>query len=631
MSHDLGGPGAARAPLGRLADVLGAELIPAGPGAVGFAAVAIAEPGDPLTDLSGALVLAVGARGAEAVALLTAAHAAGAAAVAVRRAPAAAPGQEADGREAPGRETPGAEADGPGRVEVPHDAEEAPPGTGSAGSAGQGARGARRSGAARRGVDGGRPGDGVRRVADAASDDDIRAAAARTGIALLAVPTGLRWDEVETVARAELARAAVAASGQRGDLYSLAQTLASLTHGLVSVEDTGHRVLAYAGPADDADELRRRSILGRSCPEPYLALLRDWGVFQRLRESDEVVEIEARPELGVRRRLAAGVHAGARPLGTVWVQEGDRPLSDRAAEALRGTARLAASQLVDHYYTGDPASRVRSREELAHGLLTGRFNAAALAGHLGIAPTAGASVVAVDLRDDPTRGDSAWRDARLAEAAEIVSVHAAAYRRDALVAQACGQIYAMLPQPFPAGPDAERALLRWATDVVSVLRAHARTPVQAVVAGTAGRLDDIPAVKLRGHHGLEILARTPERAVETHDRLTSSLMVREAVDVLARHGGIRHQGLAALVAHDTAQGTELARSLRLYLDAFGDVAVCAKELKVHPNTLRYRVRKAVALAGLDLDDPEHRLAAMLGLRLLSRERPGTDGTSYFPL
>jgi len=33
------------------------------------------------------------------------------------------------------------------------------------------------------------------------------------------------------------------------------------------------------------------------------------------------------------------------------------------------------------------------------------------------------------------------------------------------------------------------------------------------------------------------------------------------------------------------------------------------------NTLRYRVRRAVALTGLDLEDPEHRIAAMLQLRL----------------
>jgi sugar diacid utilization regulator len=211
----------------------------------------------------------------------------------------------------------------------------------------------------------------------------------------------------------------------------------------------------------------------------------------------------------------------------------------------------------------------------------------------------------------------------------MVSVHAAAYRRDALVAQACGQIYVMLPEPADRAP-AENTLLRWTNDLVTVLRGHTRTPVQAVVAGTAADLADIPVVKLRGHHGLEILARTPDRAVETHGRLVSALMVREVLGVLDRHGGIRHPGLEALAAHDAAHKTELARSLLRYLDAFGEVGVVAKELGVHPNTLRYRVRKAVALAGLDLDEPEHRLAAMVGLRLMARDRDGRNSSPFFP-
>ncbi|MFF7334850.1 helix-turn-helix domain-containing protein [Streptomyces sp. NPDC008150] len=459
----------------------------------------------------------------------------------------------------------------------------------------------------------------------------VRQCAERAGVPVLAVAAGLRWDQVETAVRGELARAAAAerGGGPRGDLYALAQTVASLTRGLVSVEDTGHRVLAYAGSADEADEPRRRSILERACAEPCLSHMREWGVYRRVRDGDEVVDVAARPELGLRRRLVVGIHAGPRPLGTLWLQEGDRPLADRSDQVLRGAARLAAPQLVDHYYLGDPDGRLRSREDLAHGLLTGRFNASALAVHLGIAPTSGASVVAVDLREEPDAGDAARRDARLAEAAGMVSVHAAAYRRNALVAQACGQIYVMLPEPADRAP-AERPLLRWTNDLVTVLRGHTRTPVQAVVAGTAADLADIPVVKLRGHHGLEILARTPHRAVETHDRLVSPLMVREVLDVLDRHGGVRHPGLEALAAHDAAHGTELARSLLRYLDAFGEVGVVAKELSVHPNTLRYRVRKAVALAGLDLDDPEHRLAAMLGLRLMNRGSGAENGAPFFP-
>ncbi|MFJ4122876.1 PucR family transcriptional regulator [[Kitasatospora] papulosa] len=542
----FGGADATGTSLRRLADALGTEMMWAGARDRPIGEVVIAEPGDVLTDLPGALVLAVGARGADAITLVRSAAEAGAAAVAVR----AAPGEE-------------------GALTQP-----------------------------------------------------LKDAAGAAGIALMGIAASVRWDRAEADIRGVLERgAADGTSGHRGDLFSLAQTVATLTRGVVSIEDAAHRVLAYSDSGDEADELRRRSILGRTCPEPYLAHLRQWGVYRRARTGEEVVDVEELPEMGARRRMVIGINAAGRPLGTVWVQEGTRGLAGRTEEVMRGAARLAASQLVDHWFQGDPGARLPSRAGLAHGLLTGGFNSGALAVHLGIAPNASATVVAFDLRE-PESGDAASQDARRAEAAEIISVHAASYRRSAMVAQACGQVYAMLPERA-AAPSSEGLLTRWAEDLVSALRHHLRTPVQAVVAGTAPRLDDIPAVKLRGHHGLQVLARTPERQVATHTALTASLMVRDVLGLLDRHSEIRHPGLDELARHDDAHGTEMCRSLLLYLDAFGDVGRVAKDLNVHPNTLRYRVRKAVALAGLDLDDPEHRIAAMLQLRL-SREEPGTS-------
>ncbi|MGW1813506.1 PucR family transcriptional regulator [Streptomyces sp. NPDC002125] len=463
------------------------------------------------------------------------------------------------------------------------------------------------------------------RVGPEGLTEGVRAAAMGAGVSVLGVPDGLRWDQVEARVRGLLDSGATQPADRSGDLFSLAQTVVTLTHGVVAVEDNAHRIVAYAGSGEEADAFRRESILGRACPEEFLALLREWGVYRQARAGEEVIEVPDRPDLGVRRRLVIGINAGSRPLGTIWVQEGRRPLSDRTGDVLRGAARLAVPQMVDHYYRGDSTARLPARADLAHGLLTGRFNSVALGTQLGIAPAASASVVAVDLRD-PDDGDTAWHDARRAEAAQIVSVHAAAYRTNAVVAQACGQIYAILPGP--AGHTDEAPLLRWAADLVATLRRHHRTPVQAAVAGTAQRLDGIPSVKLRGYHALQVMARTPDRAVDSHSRLTASLMVRDLLEVLESHREIRHPGLEALVAHDAENGTELASSLLAYLNGFGDVTRVAKSLNVHPNTLRYRVRKASERTGLDLDDPEDRLAAMLQLRLLGGT--GETGPSPFP-
>lgn len=52
-----------------------------------------------------------------------------------------------------------------------------------------------------------------------------------------------------------------------------------------------------------------------------------------------------------------------------------------------------------------------------------------------------------------------------------------------------------------------------------------------------------------------------------------------------------------------------------YLDAFGDARAAARELSIHPNTVRYRVRRATEVSGLDLGDPAQRLLTELQLRL----------------
>jgi DNA-binding PucR family transcriptional regulator len=69
-----------------------------------------------------------------------------------------------------------------------------------------------------------------------------------------------------------------------------------------------------------------------------------------------------------------------------------------------------------------------------------------------------------------------------------------------------------------------------------------------------------------------------------------------------------------LQAHDPV----LAQTLRAYLDSFGDVAGAAQQLHVHPNTVRYRVRRIATLLATSLADPDARLLLSLGLRVLER-------------
>ncbi|MBE1532992.1 PucR family transcriptional regulator [Actinomadura algeriensis] len=445
------------------------------------------------------------------------------------------------------------------------------------------------------------------RPADGSADGTLRDAAQASGVALLTVAPDARWEQIETVVQAVVGHA-MAMPGpdhgdSHGDLFFLAQTVATLTGGIVTVEDAANHVVAYSPSDDDADELRRLTILTRDCPEQYLSVLRGWGVYRRLRGGEEVIAVDEHPELGIRRRLVAGVTAGGRLLGTIWVQEGAAPLSSRAAEVLRGAARLAALHLVR--YRGEASLAAGLREDLAAALLDGRVPPGAAAGHVGITPDTPVTVVALDTGSGGEPPDRALRSARTVE---IVSVYAAAYRRDALVTELGGRVYLLLPDT--GGP----AVTRWARGLVGTLRQSLGAPARAGVAGPAPRPADVPAARRDADRVLHALARLPGRDAAAFDELRSSVVLDEVMGLLAGNPHLHDPAVDVLVEHDREHGTELARSLRLYLDAFGDVGRAAGLLHVHPNTLRHRVRRAVALTGLDLDDPDQRLVAMLQLR-----------------
>ncbi|MFE6388005.1 PucR family transcriptional regulator [Nocardiopsis dassonvillei] len=73
--------------------------------------------------------------------------------------------------------------------------------------------------------------------------------------------------------------------------------------------------------------------------------------------------------------------------------------------------------------------------------------------------------------------------------------------------------------------------------------------------------------------------------------------------------------LGRLRAHDVRNGTELAHTLRHYLDNSAQVEATARDLGVHRNTLRSRLRAAERVMGRRLDEPRTRLELWTALSL----------------
>lgn len=77
---------------------------------------------------------------------------------------------------------------------------------------------------------------------------------------------------------------------------------------------------------------------------------------------------------------------------------------------------------------------------------------------------------------------------------------------------------------------------------------------------------------------------------------------------------------ALLEEHDDAHGTELAATCEALARAYGDVRLAAEALCQHPNTVRYRLRKAKEVLGM-ADSPDREFAFLLGLVYLDHTNP----------
>lgn len=98
----------------------------------------------------------------------------------------------------------------------------------------------------------------------------------------------------------------------------------------------------------------------------------------------------------------------------------------------------------------------------------------------------------------------------------------------------------------------------------------------------------------------------------------ASVLMLELRDLMVVRGDEFTGPVSRLMEHDAKQKGHLVDTLRAWFDHFGDVAKAADMLFVHPNTFRYRLRRAVEISGIDLDNADDRFEAMLQLRLLER-------------
>src|SRR4051794_11069124 len=110
--------------------------------------------------------------------------------------------------------------------------------------------------------------------------DALAELARSRGIALLTVSSHASWGQLYTLLRTAEATAGASGDGVLGgaavgDLFSLANAVAAMVGGAITIEDPRSNVLAYSTSDAPIDVPRRLTILGRAVPEDWARVLQE--------------------------------------------------------------------------------------------------------------------------------------------------------------------------------------------------------------------------------------------------------------------------------------------------------------------------------------------------------------------
>ncbi|MFJ4998138.1 PucR family transcriptional regulator [Microbacterium sp. NPDC088619] len=429
------------------------------------------------------------------------------------------------------------------------------------------------------------------------------------GLERAAVPVlhlvGGDWAQLANVLRSLLSSHSIGrVTGVRlGDLFGLANALATLAEGAVSIVDSTGQVVGYSTHSEQPiDDIRRRTTL---LLQEEIPISSDTEYQSLLRAADARHFPSETDQFG---RVGITVRASGELLGSMWVIQIDPAQATRTQTLLEEMEPIAAQHLLRA--REDAADRDQRNSSLLRTLLEDERHARNAASHLLIRPEVGCTIVCfrVDTFDEVEAMRGLHRLLHLA-----ISVSSAAFpgSHSAVIGT---QVVTLIPGTIAA---------RVQTFAHSVVRTDA-----ALLAGIGTRANDIRGIA-RSHREAGATAgvllsspladdRHRMTRVATFDEMRDRLAILQVTELIEGLDATVGDSASILAEHDAAQGTDLSRTMRVYLDQLGSVRETANALHVHQNTVRYRLDVVRNELGIELDSPDTRLWLWLRLSAASR-------------
>lgn len=423
-------------------------------------------------------------------------------------------------------------------------------------------------------------------------------------IAVIVVNDDIPWRHLDEMLSA-------VTSGQRTDdginetgLFELANAVAMAAGGSVAIEDLERNVLAYSTvDGQVVDSVRQNGILARQVPD----LSKNNDQYREVMQASGVVHFPYDPADGELARCSAAIRAGRVAVGSIWVIEKDLPVGANAEAAIIEACRLASIQILRAQNARDLERQIRS--EWLRSLLYGHPGVPATASRFGISSGLDSVIVGFMIRS--TEDGSA---SPIHELATVAEQYCSVFRAN-VSSVPIGQIaYVLLPVVR------DKAMpKRLVAGTIDAIEARLGCEAIAAVSSPECGIERITAMRAEVDEVLAVIndsAGSPAIAARTDVHSQIRLRALKKTD---RGQHSEHPAVTLLLEHDRKKRTEYRNSLMAYLAHPEDVQRAAEDLGIHPNTLRYRVRRAKELFDIRLDIPDDRLVTWLDLRLTSRQ------------
>jgi len=317
------------------------------------------------------------------------------------------------------------------------------------------------------------------------------------------------------------------------------------------------------------------------------------GLFARIRASAGPVRVPAMPEIGLANaRVVCPIRIGAELVGLVWIIEGESSLSELDNRAAEHAALVAALYIAHQRELASMETRLGYASFLS--LLEGEHD-----------------------------------DAQAVERARLLGFDPDGRHRVGI---------AVIPEPLPLSRDAflrrERVAARLRAGLGAAgTRPLLTTQLNHVAFLLAERIDTAAIARAIGDDGVVLVIgrayagtagiRRSYREARSLLNYRSDARVRTFEDALVPRVLMGDQGARESFIEDlfgplrSRKGGETLKRALLTLAASGfNFKETARRLEIHPNTLRYRLSRAVEATKLDLEDPDVRFRLQLAVRLL---------------